>query len=113
ARGVAAGRIADVLAGAEQADHGAREIRKQLRRGGFSAGEELRERGGAGRSRQLIARCGGELADAIPSLRRSNDTPQRWKPVRVEKRGRDAVGGDHQVLDERLRAVGRDGSYVL
>ena len=52
-----------------------------------------------------IARLRGQRANPIPALGRLHDAPKRRKAAPVEETRGDAVGRDHQVLDQRLGAV--------
>ena len=63
------------------------------------------QRPGVGRGRQLDRRDRARRPVSAPTVRGPHHAAQRRKPLRVEKAGGDAVGGDHQVLDQLLRAI--------
>src|SRR6185369_7429801 len=62
---------------------------------------------GVWRGRKLDAQIVRDAPYPLPSFGGPHHTPKRWKPFHVEKAGGDAVGGDHQVLDQLLRAIRR------
>ena len=107
ARRRVAGALDDVLAGSEEPDDRVGKVRELRRVGRLSlreiAGQRPRVRG----RRQAIARLGRESDDAIPPLGRLHHAADRRGRAAVEEPGADAVGRDHQILDERLRAVRR------
>src|SRR5262249_59464841 len=100
-----AGRRDEVSARGERFAGGGGEVGDPPGAGVARAGEKPRRGGGGGRGRQPPAVLGGENHDAIPPLRRSQDSAQRRQALRVEKLRRDAVGGDHEVFDELPRPV--------
>ena len=75
--------------------------------------EEKRvERARIGRRRKRVAGRGGDLDDAVPAGRRPHDAANRREAVRVEKARGDAVGGDHEIFDQRLGAIRHLGLQI-
>ena len=60
---------------------------------------------GAGSSGELFAERFGRLDDARPHLRRAHDAAQGRHAAVLQKLGHRGVGGNHQALDDVLRAV--------
>ena len=54
----------------------------------------------------------GQRDDAVPALRRAQHAAQRRHPLAREEARDDAVGRDHEVLDQLLRAVRSSGAQV-
>ena len=114
-RRLRARRIDDVLAAAEQADDAASRDRETssgsacLRRV-----EKRRQRERVGVGRQLVAES-APPASRMRSQRSGDFTTRRsdGNPRASRNRAIDAVGRDHQVLDERLRAVRRLRPHVV
>src|SRR4029077_7244076 len=75
--------------------------------GGFALRQKGVQRRGVGRGRKLDAEIVRDSAYPLPTFGGPHHTPKRWKPLRVEKAGGDAVGSDHQVLDQLLGAIRR------
>src|SRR6202030_3227332 len=46
-----------------------------------------------------------QLHDTVPALRLAQYTPQRRRALALQVAGDDAVGRDHEVLDELLGAI--------
>ena len=67
--------------------------------------EECFEGARVRRRRKSLAQIRGERDDALPTLGGSEDPPQRGEAARLQELGGDAVGGDHEVLDQLPRAV--------
>ena len=83
-----------------------RQIRERRRIGLPAARRETRPaRRESGASGSVSPSSAASATNPIPALRRLHDAAQRRKAARVEKPRGDAVGGDHQVLDQRLGAV--------
>ena len=94
-----------VLARAQQLDDGQREIGKAVGIGGAALAQERFERAGVRRGRQRPAELAADLDDAVPPLGVRSTRRIAGSP-RVGEKPRDgAVGGDHEVLDQRLGAV--------
>ena len=74
-------------------------------RRGFPAGQKFGERLRVGRRGQRVASRGRHGHDAVPSFGLFHHPADRRKPTRVQEPRGDAVGGHHQILDQRLRAV--------
>jgi hypothetical protein len=105
ARRLVSGEVDRVLARSQELDHRERHLRKALgvRRPAFL--QESGEGAGVGLRRQPLAEAGGDLDDAPPALGGTDDTAQRGEALLLEEAGDDAVGGDHEVLDQLLGRV--------
>ena len=100
-----AGALHDVLAPSEQLDDAEREVGKPEGVGRASPDEERRQRRGIGRGRQRVAESGGDLADLLPALRGPHHAAKRREALVLQVARGDAVGRDHEVLDQLRRPV--------
>jgi hypothetical protein len=95
----------EVLAAAEQLDDGEREVGEAQGIGRAALQQERVQRGRVGVAREVFAEVGGERDDALPAFGRAHDATENGKPVRLEITRDRAVGCDHEVFDQRPRAV--------
>ncbi len=100
-----AGASQHVFAGAHQLHHRERNIGIVDRIGSFAALQELIEGAGIGRGREGFAVARGQFHDARPALGSLDDAPNGTDAGVHEGPRHDAVGGDHEIFNQRARAI--------
>ena len=94
-----------IFASAQQLDDGKGKIGKAGRVDHAAPGQKCVQRGSVRGQRQALPRLGRQCDDPVPALRRAQHPAQRRHTLGVKIFRGDAVGRDHEVLDQFLRPV--------
>ncbi len=100
-----AGSIGDVLAPPEQLEDAQRQVPEHIRLRLAPGFEKLLERARVRRFRQRGPVRGRDLHDARPAFWRTDDTSDRRPSMRRQEASGDAVGRDHEALDDVAGAI--------
>ena len=88
----------NVLAGANELDHGQGKIGEVIGIGGLAAQQEIIQRFGIGLRGKFFPLLAAQLNDAIPALGRTHDAAQRRNLL--QQTSDHAVGGNHEVFNQ-------------